>query len=48
MEENHHPVRVEPSQPIDSALKGLRQFMFEAIYNGAVCQAETQQGYIHN
>ncbi|MGI6412388.1 MAG: deoxyguanosinetriphosphate triphosphohydrolase [Syntrophomonadaceae bacterium] len=40
MEENHHPVRVEPSQPIDSALKGLRQFMFEAIYNGAVCQAE--------
>lgn len=34
------PVRVEPRPEIDRALKGLRQFMFEKIYNGAVCQEE--------
>lgn len=31
---------VEPSKEIDSALKGLREFMFETIYKGEVCQAE--------
>lgn len=33
-------VVVKPSPEIDRALKGLRKFMFEAIYNGPVCQAE--------
>lgn len=33
-------VRVQPSPEIDQALRGLRSFMFEKIYNGPVCQAE--------
>ena len=33
-------VRVLPEAEVDKALKGLRHFMFDAIYNGNVCQAE--------
>jgi dGTPase len=33
-------VRVEPTQEVDQALRGLRKFMFEVIYTGSVCQAE--------
>ncbi len=33
-------VVVKPSPDLDQALKGLRKFMFEVIYNGPVCQAE--------
>jgi dGTPase len=33
-------VQVEPSPVIEQALLGLREFMFEFIYRGAVCQAE--------
>lgn len=33
-------VRVEPDRETDQALRGLRQFMFEKIYDGPVCQAE--------
>jgi len=32
--------RVSLSPPIDKALRGLREFMFENIYRGPVCQAE--------
>ncbi len=32
--------KVEPSPEVDLALKGLRQFMFENIYQGPVCKAE--------
>lgn len=31
---------VEPSPEIERALWGLREFMFETIYRGSVCQAE--------
>lgn len=34
---------IEPSPPIEAALRGLRQFMFEVIYNGPVCQAERRR-----
>lgn len=34
---------IEPSPPVEAALKGLREFMFEAIYNGPVCQAERRR-----
>lgn len=34
---------IEPSPPVEAALKGLRQFMFEVIYNGPVCQAERKR-----
>ncbi|WP_054691839.1 deoxyguanosinetriphosphate triphosphohydrolase [Syntrophomonas palmitatica] len=33
-------IKVEPSPEIESALKGLREFMFENIYRGPVCKAE--------
>lgn len=33
-------VQVAPGEEVDKALKGLRNFMFKAIYNGNVCQAE--------
>lgn len=31
---------VAMSAPVDKALRGLREFMFETIYRGPVCQAE--------
>lgn len=34
---------VEPSTEIEQALKGLREFMFESIYNGPVCMAERRR-----
>lgn len=34
---------IEPSPPIEAALRGLRQFMFEVIYNGPICQAERKR-----
>ncbi|MGI6434267.1 MAG: deoxyguanosinetriphosphate triphosphohydrolase [Syntrophomonadaceae bacterium] len=34
---------IEPSPPVENALRGLRQFMFEVIYNGPVCQAERKR-----
>ncbi len=38
---------VKPSPDIDQALKGLRKYMFDFIYNGPVCQAErSQAGFI--
>lgn len=40
---NHEVPVIEPSPPIEAALRGLRQFMFEAIYNGPVCQAERKR-----
>ena len=39
MEEGDN-VRVVPGEEVETALKGLRYFMFDAIYNGSVCQAE--------
>lgn len=33
-------VRVTPGEEVEMALKGLRRFMFDAIYTGTVCQAE--------
>jgi len=33
-------IKVEPSQEVEQALLGLREFMFETIYRGAVCLAE--------
>lgn len=36
-------VRVEPGQEVEQALKGLREFMFETIYRGSVCQAERRR-----
>ncbi|MDD2585842.1 MAG: deoxyguanosinetriphosphate triphosphohydrolase [Syntrophomonadaceae bacterium] len=39
MQNNNEPI-IEPSQDINNALKGLREFMFETIYKGSVCQAE--------
>jgi len=32
--------QVEPSPEIENALLGLREFMFDSIYRGPVCQAE--------
>lgn len=32
--------RIEPGQEIDEALRGLREFMFDTIYQGSVCKAE--------
>ncbi len=38
---------VKPSPEIDGALKGLRKYMFDYIYNGTVCQAErSRAGFI--
>jgi dGTPase len=31
---------VEPSSRVESALRGLREYMFETIYKGSVCRAE--------
>jgi dGTPase len=40
-------VMVAPSPEIEQALKGLRRFMFDVIYNGPVCQAErSRAGFI--
>ncbi len=36
-------VRVEPGQEVEQALRGLREFMFETIYKGPVCQAERRR-----
>lgn len=33
-------LRVEPGPRVEQALRGLREFMFENIYRGPVCQAE--------
>ena len=40
LETSDEKKRVEPSPEIDRALKGLRAFMFEAIYQGPTCQEE--------
>ncbi|MDD2619337.1 MAG: deoxyguanosinetriphosphate triphosphohydrolase [Syntrophomonadaceae bacterium] len=37
---NGEKPRVEPEQMVENALRGLREFMFQAIYRGPVCQAE--------
>jgi len=38
---------VSMSGPIDEALRGLREFMFDTIYRGPVCQAErSRAGFI--
>ncbi len=40
-------ITVKPSPEIDQALKGLRRYMFDFIYNGPVCQAErSRAGFI--
>ncbi len=40
-------IAVKPSPEVNKALKGLRKFMFDSIYNGSVCQAErTRAGFI--
>lgn len=31
---------IQPELPVENALRGLREFMFEIIYRGPVCQAE--------
>ncbi|HEX3010953.1 MAG TPA: deoxyguanosinetriphosphate triphosphohydrolase [Syntrophomonadaceae bacterium] len=36
-------IRVEPGPEIDKALKGLRNFMFETIYQGPVCMEERKR-----
>ncbi len=33
-------IQVRPGAEVEMALKGLRKFMFDAIYTGSVCQAE--------
>lgn len=33
-------IKVGPGQEVETALLGLREFMFETIYRGSVCQAE--------
>ncbi|QGT99970.1 dNTP triphosphohydrolase, broad substrate specificity [Candidatus Syntrophocurvum alkaliphilum] len=38
--EKNNVVKVEPSEEVERALKGLREYMFETIYRGPVCQAE--------
>jgi len=40
MEKSPQPVQVEPSPVVEKALRQLREFMFETIYQGPVCQAE--------
>lgn len=35
--------KVEPSPELEKALLGLREFMFENIYRGSVCQAERRR-----
>lgn len=40
MMEKDDTVAVRPSPEIEAALLGLREFMFDTIYRGAVCQAE--------
>lgn len=42
MEKEKHPA-VEPCAEIERALKGLRKFMFDYIYNGPVCMAERRR-----
>ncbi|CFY00319.1 Deoxyguanosinetriphosphate triphosphohydrolase [Syntrophomonas zehnderi OL-4] len=37
------PIRVEPGPQVEQALRGLREFMFETIYRGSVCQAERRR-----
>lgn len=39
LQESGNP-RVEPSYEVEWALRGLRKYMFENIYEGSVCQAE--------
>ncbi len=40
-------IHVEPGPEVEKALRGLRDFMFQAIYQGAVCQAErSRAGFI--
>lgn len=38
--ETGQKLRVEPGPQVEQALKGLREFMFETIYQGPVCMAE--------
>ncbi|MEN6325728.1 MAG: deoxyguanosinetriphosphate triphosphohydrolase [Syntrophomonas sp.] len=38
--ENSINPKIEPELPVENALRGLREFMFEIIYRGPVCQAE--------
>lgn len=40
MEKSPHSVKVEPGPVVEKALRQLREFMFETIYQGPVCQAE--------
>ncbi|MGI6469561.1 MAG: deoxyguanosinetriphosphate triphosphohydrolase [Syntrophomonadaceae bacterium] len=40
---DHEVPPIEPSPPVEAALRGLRQFMFEVIYNGPVCQEERKR-----
>lgn len=40
MDKNPQEVRVEPGPVVEKALRELRDFMFETIYQGPVCQAE--------
>ncbi|MGR6835444.1 deoxyguanosinetriphosphate triphosphohydrolase [Syntrophomonas erecta] len=40
LEKDPDKAKVEPSPIVEEALRGLRQFMFETIYRGSVCQAE--------
>ncbi len=40
---NGDEVSVEPSREVERALWGLREFMFETIYRGPVCQAERRR-----
>lgn len=38
--DNAENIILSPSPQVENALKGLREFMFENIYRGKVCQAE--------
>ncbi len=37
------PPRVEPGTRVERALRGLREFMFETIYQGKVCLEERRR-----
>lgn len=47
MEQSPQSVRVEPGPVVERALRDLREFMFETIYQGPVCLAErTRAGFV--
>lgn len=47
LEKGEENARIEPGPAVEKALRGLRDFMFDSIYQGSVCQAErSRAGFI--